>query len=326
VKGARYDNRAAGTWDVGWSGLEGFPERIQGIYVLDFCKDGADGNADNQHPVRILTGRKKLALSDFGLTVKGIPVPFLGVSVDVAIADEACGDYVHKVFADDGTIVRGGWRRGGRSRIESTRWRPWRIELDSRELDSNSDGFWAPGILREINSHGVPAGLGYTAIIPATWFAVPPPRGGERYKTLRFTYLGSADRREADISLREDYISPDGSLTIGFIYHGDRSRYHLGGASPEKVFVVQSCNKGGVIVARINGLADARCLQIVKGTLTVSQAGEIHPSEIRQTNQLFPDGIRRPVGVPPLRPQPDLQHPHPPHVPKLGLSAETGVG
>jgi len=290
LKGARYNNTELGTCDVGWGGddIHGdlakiFPKGIEGIHFIDYCKDGADREKESRFPAREFAGTKELTLSAFGVKGKGIPLPRLGVSVDIRIADGAAGDYRDRIFADNGTVVKQGWRHTwGNRRIPAAAFvnRGWL--LNSCELDSDSDGYWSRRVLREINTYEVPAELGYTLIVPATWFEVPPPsrsgRGVEPYRTLRFDYLGSEGRNKANIALREDYINPDGSLKIGFVYDCSKwekqGRYIAGGRSLYKVYVIQSCNKGGIIIARLDRLKDERCLQIVKGTLRVSEQGE----------------------------------------------------
>jgi len=275
IRGARFQNSEAGTWDVGWGGGKDFPEGIEGIYLVDFSEDGKPAK---------FTGGKEFRLSDSGAPGTGIPVPRLGVSVDIRIEDGATGDWRQKIFADDGKTVYEGWRRRYRTkrRVPPGAYRDVYRLLDSRKLDGNSDGFWSPDVLRDMNSYDVPAGLDYTLILPATWFDVPAPsRSGDTvrtYRTLRFGYLDVEGETEAEISLREDYVNPDGSLKIGFVHSAGkdekRGRYIRGGRSVHKVYVVQSCAKGGVIIARLDKLKSERYLQIVSGTLDVSEKGE----------------------------------------------------
>jgi len=282
--GVRYDNKETGTWDVGWGAGhlygtygERFPKGIEGLYIADLRKEGADMKISNILSVRSFTGKKDLRLHEFGVGEKGIRVPRLGVSMDLRFIDGASGDYRWALFADNGRVQQRGWRRGGRGRLEHGNFRDVHKLLDSCELDSDGDGFWKPEVVGKIDTCDVPAGLGYAIIIPATWFAVPAPRGGA-YRTLRFDYLAHDGKQDASIPLREDILNPDGSLKIGFVYvlSGDErdGKYMVGGRSLEKVYIVQSCRRRGVIIALMDMLKDGRCLQVLKGTLRVSDQGE----------------------------------------------------
>jgi len=274
IHGNRHNNTEEDTWDVGWGGGKDFPEGIKGVYVIDFSKDGK--------PQRF-TGKREFTPGDFGQEGKGLPVPRLGISVDIRIEEGATGDWRQKIFADTGRVVHEGWRQPryrSHRRVLTDVYRDTYRFLDSRKLDNDSDGFWSAEVLREIDTHDVPAELDYAVIIPATWFDVPAPAKGEQYKTLRFDYLGVEGRTPAEISLREDYFNPDGSLRIGFVHFRNRSLeirqdyYVTGGVRNHKVYVVQSNGKDGIIIARIDTLKGDRCLQIVQSTLEVSGKGE----------------------------------------------------
>jgi len=270
LKGARYNNTELGTWDVGWSGGKEFPQGIEGVYVIDFSEDGKP---------EVVTGRRRFSLSDY-VKAKGIPVPRLGVSVDIRIQNGATGDFRQKIFADNGDAVHHGWRHRYRThrRTAPDGYRDGYTLLDSRKLDSDRDGLWTAPVLSEINAFDVPAGLDFSVILPATWFDVPVPDNGRPYRTLKFEYLTTDGNTQASIPLREDYFNSDGSLRIGFVYWLSKAErrgcYITGGRTRDKVYVIQSCDKGGVIIERLRSLKVGRCLQIVEGTLRASGKGE----------------------------------------------------
>jgi len=251
-----------------------FPEGIQDVYVKSYHPRAKPGRLASRYPVKYVSGRLDSRLSDFH--VQRISLPRLGVSVDIGICDSAVGDYRTRVLADNGSAVYESLRAKANSirTIGPRDFCPTMVLFDSRDLDSDGDGFWTPGVLREIDTLGTGPGLDYTVIIPATWFDVPSLRKGDRpYKTLRLEYVSTGGRKAVTVPLRKDYLNPDGSVRIGFVHH---SRYARRGTAGQvhRVYVVQSTRKDGIVIGMLDESRDYRCLQMVKGTLRVSQDGE----------------------------------------------------
>ena len=249
-----------------------FPKGIEGVYIKRFHGGEKDVVRGQRYAVSSLEGMRRLGLSDYGVVGKGIPAPRLGVSVDIRVCDRAVGGYRTRLYAEDGTVAHEGWRLNVlRPRaVDAAHFLTTRTYLDSRALDTNGDGVWQPEVVREIDAVGVTAGLDYSIILPATWFEAPGGKG--RYRTLRFEHLARAGRERVTLPLREDYVNRDGSVKIGFVHYSCYDKSGPGGV--HKVYIVQSSRRGGIIIAMITGLRDFRCLQIARGTLTLSEKGE----------------------------------------------------
>jgi len=253
---------------------EQFPSGIEGVYLLRHHPRLTDGKLADGYPITILQGKKQIRLSDF--EVSGIPVPRLGMLMDIHIADRATSDFRIRTFADDGSVTDEGWRsrRSGIRIGGSGEFSAVRLFMDSRTLDSDGNGMWSPEVLRELDTLDVPAGVAWTVIVPATWFDAPASAGNP-YTTLRFEHLGRGGHKNIAVPLREDYFNEDGSVRIGFVHYSSNPRPGGGeGWSVHKVYVVQSCSKGGVIVGFVDRFRDFRCLQIVKDTLRLATDGE----------------------------------------------------
>jgi len=249
-----------------------FPKALEGVYILKYRNTPKNGKLQQGHPVIAMSGKKEWKLADFAVNNKGIRMPRLGLPVDIRISDAAMGDYIQEVHADNGNIVRKSWRRRDSSRIASiAELSTTRTYLDSRDLDSNNDNHWSPKVLRTMDNKSVPARLAYSTIIPATWFDVPA--SAQQYRTLKFEYLSEGKKKQASLPLRTDYRNSDGSMRIGFVHYSSYTG-GLSGPSVHRVYVVQSCDKGGIIIRRMETLNDYRCLQIVQNTLNVSVEGE----------------------------------------------------
>jgi len=218
-----------------------FPEGIQGVYLLKYANQSpADGKLKGGLPVAIKTGKQEWKLSDFLSSGKGIPMPRLGVSVDIGIGGAAMGDYYQRVYAEDGSVVRKSWRKMQTNPrvIPADQFCVTKALLDSRKLDSNGDGLWSAEILRSMDSKDVPAGMAYATIIPATWFDVPAT--ADPYKILKFEYISQQGRKRMSIPLRDDYRNPDGSMRLGFL-HFSTYLNALTGKSIHKAYIVCSC-------------------------------------------------------------------------------------
>jgi len=252
-----------------------FPKGIEGVYTKIYRNGDKDGKLAGYYPIKQFNGIQDLRLSDLGAGAEGIPLPRLGVSVDVSIIDRATGDFRGQILADNGSVVADNWRVGiPWCRIISTDSLRGSLRyLNSRKLDTNGDGHWAPKALRHMDTVGSPVGRAYTVIIPATWFDVPAPKG-KAWQTLRCDYLARNGKQTLSMPLRKDYRNDDGSFRIGFVHFACSKGYIKVDQSVHKVCVVQSCKEGGIIIGLVDRLADFRCMQIVKGTMRVSQTGE----------------------------------------------------
>jgi len=285
LRGARRKNPETGNWEVGWA-APGYKTANTWIYPIE----GLEGVAYKEIN-RAGEGNQTVTLKDLGVDpAKGVELPLLGVKPDFYVITARDRECPVRYYADDGTVAQEWW-------TGSEAFYPWwnnsvptekkveflnsdgspekraaiinsfadtmcvrSVPLDSRWLDTNTDGRWQPERVLMTRNCRLPITLKHVMFLPATSVDVPVRRKWRKGARIEFRYVNEEGTHEASFLLDPEFMPGKGNLRLGFVGSG--------GA----VYIAQTPGRGkeGIVIGKTT--ASRRRLTIVPGSLCVEQA------------------------------------------------------